>query len=98
MYHLISNQNLVEGWKEQRPNDICLLEDAIKVDYIKLCKDNDLPNYIDYLQLDIDPASNTFKVLKKSHLMILEFGVITYEHDFYMMKMKNGEQNLENYY
>jgi len=75
---------LVKSWKEQRPNDICLLEDAIKVDYVKLCKDNDLPKYIDYLQLDIDPASNTFKVLEKIPFDDLEFGVITYEHDFYI--------------
>ena len=76
--------HLVDSWKQQRPNDICLLEDAIKVDYIELCKNNNLPNYIDYLQLDIDPAMNTFKALNKIPLDILEFGVITYEHDFYM--------------
>ena len=76
--------HLVDSWKQQRPNDICLLEDAIKVDYIELCKNNNLSNYIDYLQLDIDPAMNTFKALNKIPLDILEFGVITYEHDFYM--------------
>ena len=76
--------HLVNSWKQQRPNDICLLEDAIKVDYIELCKNNNLSNYIDYLQLDIDPAINTFKALNKIPLDTLEFGVITYEHDFYM--------------
>ena len=76
--------HLVDSWKQQRPNDICLLEDAIKVDYIELCKNNNLSNYIDYLQLDIDPAINTFKALNKIPLDTLEFGVITYEHDFYM--------------
>ena len=31
-------------------------------------ENNNLPNYIDYLQLDIDPAMNTFKALNKTFI------------------------------
>lgn len=75
-----------QSWKEKRPNDKFIRQDAINADYIKLCQSNGLPRYIDYLQLDIDPAYNTLAALKNIPLDVLEFGVITYEHDFYIDK------------
>jgi hypothetical protein len=75
-----------QSWKEKRPNDKFIRQDAINSDYIQLCQSNGLPRYIDYLQLDIDPAYNTLAALKNIPLDILEFGVITYEHDFYIDK------------
>jgi len=75
-----------QSWKEKRPNNKFIRQDAINADYIKLCQSNGLPRYIDYLQLDIDPAYNTLAALKNIPLDVLEFGVITYEHDFYIDK------------
>jgi hypothetical protein len=75
-----------QSWKEKRPNDIFIRQDAINADCIKLCQSYGLPRYIDYLQLDIDPAYNTLEALKNIPLDVLEFGVITYEHDFYIDK------------
>ena len=40
-------------------------------------------SHIDYLQLDIDPPSNTFKVLQNIDFSKISFSVITYEHDYY---------------
>ena len=77
------DKSLVDLWHKERSNDKCILEDATELDYNKLIKDSNLGNYIDYLQLDIDPAGNTFKVLEKIPFDNIEFGVITYEHDFY---------------
>lgn len=77
------DKSLVDLWHKERPNDKCILEDATQLDYSKLVKDSNLDNYIDYLQLDIDPAGNTFKVLEKIPFDNIEFGIITYEHDFY---------------
>lgn len=72
-----------EKWAEERPNDIFLLQNALTTDYAQLCRINGLSRYIDYLQLDIDPSYNTLLALKNIPLDVLEFGVITYEHDFY---------------
>ena len=38
---------------------------------------------IDYLQLDIEPSSNTLSCLKRLPLNEYRFSVITYETDFY---------------
>ena len=73
-----------EKWEKERPNDTFLLQNALTTDYIQLCQINGLSRYIDYLQLDIDPAYNTLQALKNIPLNVLEFGVITYEHDFYI--------------
>ena len=75
-----------QSWEENRPNGNFILQDAITTDYIQLCKSNGLSRYIDYLQLDIDPSYNTLQALKNIPLDVLEFGVITYEHDFYIDK------------
>ena len=80
------NTKLTDSWKKLRPNDTFLPVDATKIDYIKLCQDNGLSRYIDYLQLDVDPAQTTFEVLTKIPFDTLNFGVITYEHDFYIDK------------
>jgi hypothetical protein len=57
----------------------CICEDAISVDFNKLLQDF---SHIDYLQLDIDPPDNTFKVLQNIDFSKISFSVITYEHDF----------------
>jgi hypothetical protein len=46
-------------------------------------KENNLPNIIDYLQIDVDPAKNTYKTLLKIDFDKIQFGVISYEHDYY---------------
>ena len=89
------NQSLVDSWQKERPNDVCLCKNAIDIDYINLCQKNGLSRYIDYLQLDIDPASNTFKVLENIPFDTIEFGVITYEHDYYDKEDEYREKSRE---
>ena len=38
---------------------------------------------IDYLQIDCEPAENTFTALKKIPFDEYKFAVITFEHDYY---------------
>lgn len=61
----------------------CILADATKLDYFSFLQNNGFPVVIDYLQLDIDPASNTLLALKQIPLDKFQFSVITFEHDLY---------------
>ena len=81
------NQSLINQWLIERPNDIILNEDATNVDFNKIYNNN-LPKSIDYLQLDIDPSSNTYKALKNIPFDQIQFNVITYEHDYYVDNSK----------
>lgn len=60
-----------------------LHQDALTTDYSKLLSENYEDNVIDYLQLDIEPARNTYECLLKIPFDTHKFRVITYEHDYY---------------
>jgi len=77
------SEEFLKEWKRHRPNDICLNQNSKTADYIKICEQYLGTRYIDYLQLDVDPTFNTYKTLQKIPFGKLEFGVITYEHDYY---------------
>lgn len=53
------------------------LVDATKFNY------NTLSGHIDYLQVDCEPPSTTFEILKMIPFHQCTFGVITFEHDYY---------------
>jgi tetratricopeptide (TPR) repeat protein len=61
-------------------NRICKLTiaDATKVDF------SNLSGHIDYLSLDIEPPEATLQMLLKLPLEKVSFGVITFEHDYYL--------------
>ena len=59
----------------------CVLADATELDYSAIFEECGLNTHIDYLQLDIDPPDNTFKVLNLIDFNKYSFSVITYEHD-----------------
>ena len=61
----------------------CLLKDATTINYDRLLNGLDLPTTIDYLQIDVDPADVSYKVLLSMPLEKYRFGVITFEHDHY---------------
>ena len=72
----------VNKFKRERSNPV-FLQDATKVDYTKFLKELDLGTDYDYLQVDCEPPSVTFEILKKIPLDKYRFAVITFEHDFY---------------
>jgi hypothetical protein len=94
-----SNTNVLEtefGWRgfsveiEQDRADLfksrnnpCIQGDATELDYLKIFQDLNMPNQIDYLQVDVEPAENTLKSLKKVLVDGYRFSVITFEHDLY---------------
>jgi len=72
----------VNKFKRQRTNPV-FLQDATKVDYTKFLQELDLGTDYDYLQVDCEPPSTTFEILKKIPLDRYRFAVITFEHDYY---------------
>lgn len=61
-----------------------LHDNALTVDYDEILSTNFSSNVIDYLQLDIEPARNTYECMLKIPFDKYKFAVITYEHDYYV--------------
>jgi hypothetical protein len=59
-----------------------LTEDCTKLDFNKILNLYD-SKHIDYLSLDLEPASITLNCLKTIPFNDIEFSVITFEHDVY---------------
>jgi hypothetical protein len=76
------DSELVSLYNDNRINK-SILTDATSFDYLKYFIDNNLPKTIDYLSLDIEPASNTYKAMLKIPFHEYRFSVITYEHENY---------------
>lgn len=72
----------VDKFKTKRDNPI-IQKDALKVDYSNLLKEYKFNKDVDYLQLDCEPPSTTFEILRKIPFDQYRFAVITFEHDFY---------------
>ena len=62
----------------------CIEADARLFNYRKFFTKIDFPKKFDYLQLDIEPAYNTFLALLKFPLHSYKPFVITFEHDKYV--------------
>jgi hypothetical protein len=65
-----------ELWKKERTNRL-VIADALMYDYEK-------KDHIDYLQLDIEPPAQTFKVLQKLFELNTTYSIITFETDAYI--------------
>ena len=87
-YSLAEGSEFIKRWVKERKNDTILDLDATRADYTKLCDTYIKTRHIDYLQLDVDPAYNTYKVLQNIPFDTLSFNVITYEHDYYCDETK----------
>jgi tetratricopeptide (TPR) repeat protein len=77
------NEKFIDKYKKERPRTDIRCVDALTVDYEKLIKEKFNSNVIDYLQLDIEPAKNTYECMLKIPFDSVKFRVITYEHDYY---------------
>ena len=77
-------RDFCEQYSKERKNTKVFCDDATKIGYKTLLDGNFNTNVIDYLQLDIEPATNTYNVLLKIPFDEYKFAVITYEHDHYI--------------
>lgn len=82
----------VDKFIEQRINPIAE-GDATEVDYDALFEEVNVGPVFDYLQVDCEPPSITFKSLKKIPLFKYKFAVITFEHDNYNHSQQDYENN-----
>ena len=88
------DQTLADKYRTARPNIQLLCKDALSIDYVSLLSDY---ADIDYLQLDIEPARNTFECLLSIPFDKHRFAVITYEHDYYVDVTRSYRSKSRNY-
>lgn len=85
------------GFKSNRKNTI-LFADATELNYSSILEKHfDNAPVIDYLQLDIEPAKNTFSCLLSIPFDQCSFRVITYEHDYYIDPTKSFRDKSRKY-
>jgi hypothetical protein len=75
----------------------CVIKDALSVDYDDLLTDMEYGTDIDYLQVDLEPASTTYKALLKIPFEKYRFRVITFEHDYYNDESKTYRDKSREY-
>jgi hypothetical protein len=83
-----------DKWKAEKRKAGLIIDDATKINYQHLLKKSPLfpPGIerIDYLSIDIEPASQTFNCLLKVLLADVRFSIISFEHDYYANPEKNA--------
>ena len=82
------------GDNKLRKNDV-VWDDAFNINYSSLIKQRELPNRLNYLSCDIEPAENTFNILKKVISSKLNFDFISFEHDKYSIGSKYEDLSIE---
>lgn len=77
------DENFCKEYEKDRKNPV-ICANALDIDYEKLLSDVAVKGVVDYLQLDCEPASVTYEIMKKIPFDKFKFAVITYEHDDYV--------------
>lgn len=93
--------DIVDEWRQLRPNANLIIDNALHIDFAKLFGDNQLPKQIDYLQVDLDSTQDaTLIALKRLPHHDYRFSVITFETDIFegyetsKMQARNFLENL----
>jgi hypothetical protein len=75
--------SFANGWAINRPKTKFLCTDATKIDWNVLLQENQMPNEIDFLSIDLEPPEVTWEALIMIPFDKYRFGVIAFEHDHY---------------
>lgn len=82
-----NNNNFLPLYQQYRQNSIHIINDATKIDYIKLFEKNNVPQYIDYLYINLKINNNstllTLYNLNDYILYKYKFSIIIIKHDIY---------------
>jgi hypothetical protein len=79
----IIDENGDGEWSEIRPNTTHIIEDALKINYLKTFEENKLPKSIDFLSIDLEPPELTLQCLYKIPFDQYSFNIIAFETDEY---------------
>ena len=81
------DESFLDLYKIHRPNSIHIINDATKVDYKNIFEINNMPNEMDYLQIDLEVSNRstltTLEMLDSQIFDTYKFATITFEHDIY---------------
>lgn len=76
-----------KSYKVNRPKSLHILVDAQNVNYRRILDNNNFPENMDYLQVDLDVNNrstlNTLEILDTTVFDKYKFATVTFEHDFY---------------
>ena len=76
------NQDKVADFMRNRSNPVMCV-DATRTEYASLLDNQHAPKRIGYLQVDCDPAENSYLILTRIPWDEYKFAAITFEHDYY---------------
>lgn len=91
------HQPYVDEWNGSLRSNKIIRTDATQINYKEFLKEHNFRDTIDYLQIDIDPCTQSYDVLTKIPFEEVKFGVITFEHDYYVdtsKQIRNKSRNL----
>jgi hypothetical protein len=75
-------EDRAQEYNRHRSNS-CVCIDALNCNFTELLEQHKAPTHIDYLQIDIEPAKNSLRALKRIPFADYSFSCITFEHDLY---------------
>ena len=78
-----ADKSSLESYQKNKRKNNFVLGNALNLNYDEIFKQNGFGNQIDYLQIDIEPNTQTLECLKKMPLDKYRFSTITYETDYY---------------
>lgn len=90
------DKSFKESWDNcaLRKNNV-VWDDAFNIDYPTLINKEKLTHRINYLSCDIEPAENTFNILKRIINSNINFDFISFEHDKYSIGDKYENLSIE---
>jgi hypothetical protein len=80
----IDNHKVQDFARNRRNTVICM--DATGVEYTNLLAQHGAPQDLGYLQVDCDPAENSYRILTSIPWDLYRFAAVTFEHDYYADK------------
>jgi hypothetical protein len=90
------SEDFIGQHRKERKHE-SLLKDATLINYHALFTSLGMPTDIDYLQIDVDPADISLKVLYSIPFEKYRFGAITFEHDHYTDPKSNVREKARQY-
>jgi len=86
-----------DDWEKNRISKF-IAGNATTLDFKKILDENNMPQIIDYLSIDTEPSSTSFKCLLNVFKSGYDFNVITFETDEYNTKPEDSVQEVSRFF